>query len=71
MLEHPSIRQYAQRNNLFGADDQQATRLSSKAIAVRSLRDCTSDASVKGVKIQSALHGDMQRSAEMTDPLDE
>jgi hypothetical protein len=34
------------------------------------LRDCTPGISLKGgMKIQSGLHGDMQRVAEMTTPL--
>ena len=32
------------------------------------LRDCTPDI-LYGMKIQSVLHGDMQRLAEMTNPL--
>ena len=63
MLETPRIRQYAiRRDNLFGAVNQQATRPEGRQEPQRLY--------VRHgyVKIQSALHGDMQRSAEMTDP---
>jgi hypothetical protein len=36
---------------------------------VRILRDCTPDSEATRKKIQSDLHGDMQRMAEMTIPV--
>ena len=54
------------RNNVSGAENQQERSSLSEDI----LRDCTPAASEVEAKIQSELHGDVERSTEMIDPLE-
>ena len=52
------------RENALGADNQQE-RLNGKSSLLRILRDYKPDSESKSEKIESDLHGDMQRVAEM------
>jgi hypothetical protein len=52
------------RENALGADNQQE-RLEA-ALALGILRDYTPDSDEPSEKIESDLHGDMQRAAEMS-----
>jgi hypothetical protein len=54
------------RDNVSGADNQQER----SSLAEDILRDCTPAASQVEAKIQSELHGDVERPAEMSGPLE-
>lgn len=63
MLETPSMQQYNKCcDNLFAADDQQGRPEAEPSTTIRTAPHN------KRVKIESELHGDMQRLAEMTSP---